>query len=1177
MRIKRLEIKGFKSFPDKTVLGFKKGISSIVGPNGCGKSNVFEAIRWVMGEQRVRVLRSKRMEDVIFNGSDSRKPVGMAEVRLVLSNTDKKFPNAMDDYDEIMIARRLFRDGESQYEINNIPCRLSDVTDFFLDTGVGKNSYAIIEQGRVDMVVASKPEDRRVLIEEAAGINRYKARREAAIKKLEQTRQNLLRISDVIGEVKRQTASLKRQASRAERYRKLSEQLKTLDLQFHAFRCSHLTEQLARVRDDLEKSRTSLIDYETRFSSVQADLEQQRVRALETERALSELLAAHHKIELELASTRSGIERDRAAISRLSGLNERAAVDKTALQEKRDQGRSQLETLEKEKTAGRAALDAAKIELESAVESVRATDQILAQKKELYDRLRDDIFQTLQETAQERNGREDLKRRRSEIQMELEKIGQESSELALSLGKERSRSKELADKIREITDQQENEERKKEALGNDRKDTQGRIALLRDRAATSEKRLASDRARMESLEEMQKSYSAYEEGVRFLMQDMEFSAKEALLGPLAEMIEVPPEHQKALTAALGDRVGHLVVSSTREGVEAAGRLQEAGAGRTTFIPLSPRSETDPEPGDVPEGLTSLKDLVRFRNGFEGLGDFLLSRCFVVEDIREAVEIWEKNGVSVDLVTSNGEVINRHGEITGGSQDQVRDEVFEKKREISELRQSTVLLEQEISEIRSTLEQEESRLDELSAKIDCSDSLINELNVTRTGLRKDQESLATQMEGSRRRLDVLRLERERLEKELDGLAGQVRTAEEKIGRLEEKQSRMERERSDTGLKVEQLTAEAREKSGQSGRIRVRLAQLEERGVSLAKECGAAQEALEQTERQLASLIEEMERSAAEEKRLAEEIRKGEEAEKDLMNRHAFQTGEIESLRGDSGRVGAVVKELEMESAASEKSIRELRDAVHGTEMETVRIEQTLEGLVEKIVERYQLDPRAISCPETQPDENEINEIKSKLDSMGDVNLAAIAESRHIEERLAFLLEQEDDLKKAVDSLYATINKINKTTRERFQDAFSSINEKFQEIFPFLFRGGEARLELTDEEDLLETGVDIMARPPGKRIRNMDLLSGGEKALTAVALIFAIFLTRPSPFCLLDEVDAPLDDSNIVRFNEMLAKLSSLTQFLVITHNKKSMETADTLYGVTMEEPGASTVVAVEFMN
>jgi len=550
---------------------------------------------------------------------------------------------------------------------------------------------------------------------------------------------------------------------------------------------------------------------------------------------------------------------------------------------------------------------------------------------------------------------------------------------------------------------------------------------------------------------------------------------------------------------------------------------------------------------------------------------------VVDDIGQAVEIWEKNGVQVDLVTTAGEVINRYGEITGGSQDTKQDQLFEKRRKMSALKESIDSLERIISDLITSLTEQEAVSEHLSAEIDDEIRVINDLNMKQVRLKKDLERVEAQLSSSKRRSHVLQLETERLTREKNSLSTDIRKAEEVVATQETKRADLDREKEEAGRKVEELTAQIQDKAKCTGEIRVQVAQMEERSRSLEREHRSVTERVEYLERQIAHLKEEADQSSVEEAQLRTEINEANTREKQLMHEHSARAGRIEYLMTMSAELAQSVRKLESESTANGKAVQDLREIVHGLEVESVRVEQTLDGLVEKIVDRYHVDPRTGPHPESPPPESEVTDIRTQLESMGEVNLAAIAERTETEERLTFLQEQETDLKRAVESLYETIGKINRTTRERFRTAFDSVNEKFQEIFPFLFRGGEARLELTDEQDLLETGVDIMARPPGKRKQNMDLLSGGEKALTAVALIFSIFLIRPSPFCLLDEVDAPLDDANLTRFNEMIRDVSSRTQFLIITHNKRSMEEADSLYGVTMEEPGASTVVSVRFMN
>ncbi len=1177
MKIKRLEIRGFKSFHDKTVFDFRPGITAVVGPNGSGKSNVLESIRWVMGEQRVRSLRGKKMEDVIFNGSETRKPVGMAEVRLVLSTDDGMVPPNMSEYDEIMITRRLFRDGESQYEINNIPCRLSDVTDFFMDTGVGRNSYAIIEQGRVDMVVASKPEDRRLFIEEAAGITRYKSRKEVALKKLEQTKQNLLRIGDLISEVKRQSVSLKRQASKAERYRQLNARLRELDISLHAYKCNETQELYGRVKTELDSNRTVLVREETRSGGVEAQLEQSRIAVLQTETQLKELLEARHKVDLELTSNRSRIGSDRQRISELKERQKRRSSETEVLHKRIEESSIKTQELKARYYAVQADAHAATNELNDARGESQQSEQDLANHKQRLDKLKDTQFNILQETAQQRNRREALVKRRSELASELSRVDRDSESIISRLKIDENEKNRVADELAQVLELRRQCVSKKEELSASRDEVSKSIASLRNELAQTEKVAAADQARLQSLEEMQRDYVVYGDGVRLLMKNRENEPKEYLFGPLAEVIEVSEEFQEAVTAALGERLGHVVVASTRDGIEAANQLKEADAGRTTLIPLYPRRISEEDDNVAPPGLLRLKDVVRFRNGFEELGNFLLDRCFLVEDIERAVEIWETNGIHVDLVTSRGEVLNRYGEITGGSQENGRKEVFEKRREIESLKTRVSELGASVAQIQALLNERESHLEKLTAELEETDHMVSDLNLKEVRLKNDQERLEMQINAARRRIEVIGLERERIKKEETQIAVQLEESDLAAASLEKTRLELEAEKQEIQKATEQLEVSVRDRSRRTEEIRVRLAQLEERGRSLERELRSSRESATEYEKQLRELLDEISLSEQDGKRLAEEIEVAETKEKQLMIQHAEQGLQIEALKKHSAELSSQLGEFEEQSTSLARLLSELRKTVHAQEMESVRLEQMLADLVEKILERHHVDPRNVPVPETPPTEEEIAETKNKLESMGEVNLAAITESRLTEERLTFLLEQEDDLNKAVDSLYLTINTINKTTTERFREAFDSVNEQFQEIFPFLFRGGEGRLELTNEDDLLESGVEIMARPPGKRIQNMDLLSGGEKALTAEALIFSIFLTRPSPFCLLDEVDAPLDDANLARFHEMLRRLSDKTQFLFITHNKRSMQEADSLYGITMEEPGASSIVSVEFVN
>ncbi len=1177
MRIDRLEIKGFKSFPDKTVLKLKPGITAVVGPNGCGKSNVLDSIRWVMGEQRVRSLRGKKMEDVIFNGADSRKAVGLAEVKLILSGAKGLGPPSLKDYDEIMITRRLFRDGESQYEINNVPCRLSDITDFFLDTGVGRNSYAIIEQGRVDMVVASKPEDRRRLIEEAAGIARYKARKEAALKKLEQTKQNLLRISDVISEVKRQSASLKRQAAKANKYRNLTQELRDIDLRFHAYKAQDLNDLITKTKSQHDSINDSLGDASARKGEIDAHLERAKVRSLEYGERLTKANDYLHKIEIELREQRS---RNKSAESRLAQLKERKSRSQASLldMEKRNKDSAELisrlkeqqSTVQKELEALRSALT--KSEEES--HGIREKQKIQWTKIE---KLKEEIFGLLQAASHASNNRESLNRRLSDIDSEIKRLTNEKDGLEGELREKKSTLDALATEQEGLETQKNKIHEGTQVLEKSKSELSGKISDLNKLLVGIEKDLGRKGDRLSYLNELQSSFSSYAAGVRYLLADESPWSESSIVSPLGELVDTTNEYQPALLAAIGDKIDYLVVESLENAIDAVKLLEESGAGRVTFAPMNSivsKSEAETfEERDV----KALIELVSVKEGYESIVEAMLNNTVLVRDLRGALDLFKDSGKDLRIVTLDGAKLDEFGALTGGPTRSIAEEVFNRRNEIRSLeseinhRQGEMdVLNDQFNEADMEMADVNNRLEELRAE--SADIKLQDVRI-----RKDMETLEEDTKKGEMRIKVLDMEIQRFEKERQEVNQGGLEAERKIIEVTDKKAQLEKEKEEAQKSLDEINSKIGEMDSQVGDDRIRVAKLEERVHSLGREIESETTSRDRTLEGAEALKGEMDEDEQESLLLISNVKTGAANEKELMEKNRTGSKELEELKEKTHELTERIKRLETEASEMDRQVISLKDQSHGLETEIVRSDQSLQDMVEKVVERYGVDPRTVEIVGERPGKDEIVSIREKIEAMGQVNLAAIVESKHTEERLEFLVEQEEDLQAAVESLYTTINKINRTTKDRFKETFDKINGKFQEMFPFLFRGGEARLELTDAENLLESGVDILARPPGKRIQNMSLLSGGEKALTAVALIFSIFLIRPSPFCLLDEVDAPLDDANLARFNDMLRTLSGATQFILITHSKASMEMADTLYGITMAEAGVSNVVSVEFMD
>ncbi len=1173
MKIKQVKIKGFKSFPDSTVIELRPGVTAIVGPNGCGKSNILEAIRWVMGEQRVKSFRSKKMEDVIFNGSENRKPVGMAEVRLILSNNEGRGPASMADYNEIMVTRRLFRDGESNYELNNVSCRLSDIIDFFLDTGVGKNSYSIIEQGRVDMIVASKPEDRRVLIEEAAGISRYKVRRESTLKKLEQTEHNLTRINDIILEVKSQSISIKRQAGKAEKYMKLRESLRDLELGLHAYKCKQIGNQLTGAESVFHRQSELLRDNEVKAAGLSAEVEKNRLLHLKKEAAVKNLLEKRRQSDIDLSKIRANIDRIE---TKLLDLREKYNHNELERQRALDQQKElskHLNNLNDSRSALDNDLRNTSTALANLTSNSESADANLRKDRESVDACREEVFELLGQISELKNAGETFHRDLLQITASIARIDAEwGSTNALLEDSDRNRELLIASIEQVSKALSDLDDGKIEGVERIRK-LKSTISGHRNKLAEFEKKIAAKNARLESLKEIKSDYRQYENSVRRIMGHRHDIGPGFIIEPLAEIFDTAPERQRALAGVLRNRMQTLVCSSTADLLESPLHSDSFDGG--LFLPMTPRRTETQSLSSIP-GTVSMLDVVTYKPEFKDLAQHLFSNMYLVENIDLAFQFWN-SFLHADFVTHDGSLLLSSGEVVLSGKGAGGSLIFEHRNEIATLSHEISLAERGADDLRISLKTLNEDLIEAETAFDDLQAILNEAHLNKAKLTQERERLAASALDAERKLDVLEKEREGAFREKVKVEAKIKFTADRIPKVEQIHKRKSETLQELISAGRRIDEEQKQRAKQIEEARVSHVKLVERNRFMSKESEAIRKNLENSRTQLKRLAAESADAEALSITLTAEKETCVHQEGEILRILAGWENSIETITTESQDLVRITEGYEKQLEKLNTSIRSDREFLHQSELKRFELRQQINSSVETMMERYHIDPSRVTAPDTVPSSEEIIETRAKIDILGEVNPAAINESRQIEERLTFLKEQESDLKNAVESLYSTINAINKTTRERFKAAFDSINEKFQEIFPYLFRGGEAKLELTDENNILETGIEILVRPPGKRVRNMDLLSGGEKALTAVALIFSIFLIKPAPFCLLDEVDAPLDDANIDRFNSMLRDLSPQTQFLVVTHNKRSMEEADCLYGVTMEEPGVSRTVSVEFSS
>ena len=1185
MKLKSLEMIGFKSFVDRIHLSFPEGITAIVGPNECGKSNVVDSILWAIGERSAKHLRGKLMEDVIFGGTDGRKPLGMAEVNLTFQNDGGLAPTQYEPYSEITITRRLFRSGESEYLINKIPCRLRDVTDLFLDSGIGVNGYSIVEQGRVESLIKANPQDRRFLIEEAAGIAKYKERKRLALMKMDATQQNLLRVQDIVAEVKRQIVTLERQVKRAEEYKAIRKEIKEIEVRFAIQEYTELSEKGDAAKGYLKALRERETGISAQTSEKEALIEKMRLHAVEEEEKLRALQQVVFELGRKIQKLESEIEflrREEESFQRqeaqsIGEVNETLGAWRQAHRERRtlSRNRQAFEEETHQNEEGLKTLESMFNELKTRYQSL--LDQSEEEKGKLID--------TLTELTSHKNRLAHLDERREDFQKRIlsNEEGLERMRQRLTQLEETSsgvaREKELVLSIRsafqeEKVQWEEELERLKEAF-----------RLKQSERLESEEALRQDRSRYLSLKELQENFEGYEKGVRsILLQKKEVQEKwQGILGTVADILEPEPRYEVPLEAVLNHRLQYLIAEGDQDVKESIAFLKRESLGRGSFVPREMHAEREEShflSHEPPEGEGRPLPLIRFvkvKEGFTSLAEFLIGKVGVAERWEDALHWIGKEETFGSLVTLEGDVLERNGIVSGGSRDQGLS-ILERRREIRQLEKKIAEGEERH---RALTEEEQGRQQEISERevqLEKRKGEIQDKELELIHRERDQDDFAKDISQCRQEIEVYQFEKNQLEEEHRELQEE---REETSAQAEIKET-MKRSGEASVQSLKNEVDGLREKTEQLGREiterKVILASLEEKQKGMENQMlnlGIAQKTLkEQVLRKLHGIRE----GRAQRVSLRERVdQNGRELEQCLIDYHQKE-GSLTAQREKVEAFSNELKEVEASARYLRQELDEVRGKIHGEEIKVSEIQMRLQHLQESMRERYgtQLSASLGTDSGAFPREElstRLEELKKSLEGFGEVNLMALEEYQELKQRHDFLTEQQTDLQQALDSLRKAITRINRTTTKRFLETFHLVNEKFKEVFARLFKGGQASLLLLDEQDPATTGIDIIAQPPGKKLQNIDLLSGGEKALVAIALIFGLFRIKPTPFCLLDEVDAPLDDANINRFIELVKEFSKHSQFLLITHNKTTMETARTLYGITMETPGVSKAVSV----
>ena len=1179
MRIKKLSMTGFKSFTDRIEISFPFGICAVVGPNGCGKSNIVDAIRWAMGEQSAKQLRGRQMEDVIFNGAGEYKAFGMAEVSIILENGDGSFPSEFSNESEISVTRRLYRSGESEYLLNSVPCRLKDIQELFMDTGLGNKAYSIIGQGRIGSIVEQKPEETRIMLEEAAGITRFKKKEAESRRKLELTKRNLQRVEDILAEVQSQMRSLKRQASKARRYKSIGREIQRLEMVLNSNAYHELkieSGKSLKSTDDLIKQEVELM---TLFSALQAKNETMNLELESKDIEITSL--RNHYLDMK-----DEFNRKESALESLSGEKMmQAELEDRLNQEKEDIGRRILR-LGEERSGLLERAEDLKVSSGGLGDEISIVEARLKNRKTLLNEIKEEHERISNRVSSDATREAGLHKEsdylneriaeitdtRARLEKEKEEVRLKSEELLHTSVKKNEIREALVLKSREI------EKDISEIVRSD-EELKGIEKSMESKLKSMETELSISQTRLSSLRSMTENFEGYKIGVRTIMKAKDLSARKEgrIMGLVADFIQVEPEYEQAVEAVLADKLQYIIVKTQEDGREAVDYLKSMAKGRSSFISLTDLNGRNRNVST--NGFPLLRNLVTAPESYRTVVDLLLGDVALAGNLDEAVSAWRNNGREHGLVTPEGDMVDERGIISGGKFANGSHGLLARKREIRELEEKTERLQKEVLQVKirlegitSELEKKRQSLNDLhEEKSDCQDKL-NDLDKILFRLSHEMDQLERLSEKVSEEFEHKSKEQARHREALTRIESELRLCGEEKRKQEEYLLRKRLELQESEEEFDEIRNEL-----EKLKMELSLALEEKKGIfreidRIDDFTEEAKEKLEKVAQDILAVQDRQRECSAREKALKGEL------EGFLDELHQAEEA-VNQAQQDRDQFHGKIREQDKKGEELREELDHVRDKINMAKMEQSEIRIKMENLVEQVKERFNLDLTGVFGEYLKDDFNgvetkeELDHQKNLLERLGDVNLTAIQEHEALKERYEFIQGQRQDLLDSIDSIRQAIKKINKTCLDRFMETFGEADRKIKQVFPILFNGGTAGLKLTDEKNPLESGVLVEVRPPGKRLSHMGLLSGGEKALVAMALLFAIYLIKPSPFCLLDEVDAPLDEANIDRFNNLLKEIRKYSQVLMVTHNRRSMEIVDSLFGVTMERAGISKMVSV----
>ncbi len=1179
MYLKRLELQGFKSFADKTVLEFMPGITSVIGPNGSGKSNISDSIRWVLGEQSMKSLRGSKSFDVIFSGTQSRKSLGFAEASLVFDNEDGSLPI---EYSEVTVTRKIYRSGETGYYINKVPCRLKDVLELFMDTGIGKDGYSIIGQGKIDEILSNKSEDRRHIFEEAAGIVKYRTRKAESEKKLEHTKVNLLRINDILSEIESNIEPLKMQAEKAKKYLNLREELKSIEIGLFLYNIEKYKQSLEEIVKDeeimnstcnqeegkLERIKALKEELKTQIDEITEKIESMQNIGFESQKEIEQLNS-----DINVANTR--IQNNKENKTRYESEIEEIKLKIASLEEEVKQKQAKKVSLRENRQKFENELKEKEEELEKLTGKLSEKEKEIESHKKKVEENTDNKYELQADISTQNANYESIKKRKVQIKQE---ISTNISELDATRLKKEEIAKGFYDaesKRNSIVANLEKIAKKREQANEKIKNYETNINSLYSDMRIKESRL-------KFLIETEKEKEGYTKSVKSLLKDCE-NIKElgkGMHGVLANIISVPKEYETAIEMCLGASLQNVVTETEEDAKRLIEHLRKNNLGRASFLPItSVKGKKLENIKGKDKGVIGIaSDLVDYSKKYDQIILNLLGRTVIVDNMENAIKLAKQNNYSFRIITIEGDLINPSGSITGGSVLKKTVNILGRGREIESLEKELKKIKQKIEKLEAEKEEYISSQEDIIEEVASLEKQLQEIDITYATEKQKVVAIDENIERIEKRLAKLKEETSNLDSQKEEIEKNKALDEEKIIKLTEENEKLtkiinefaELNKDDqkyiddlnfdiTNLKISVSSFDESETS------------IDEISNMINQDITNNKKSLENKTNQISQIekeVEELLKNIDDTKQKIEEVKKQVETSGDT----------IENLKKERLQKNDKLNQKEEEQNNQFKIIEDLKSQIVKLDSKKSKIEEDLNQIINKLWEEYELTPNAI-VEYKKPDnialtQKKVNNLRADIRDLGSVNVDSIEEYKQLKDRYDFMCEQRVDLENTMTKLRKMIQEMTEIMKEQFKKQFEIINQNFGEVFRELFGGGKAELSLVDEENILECGIDITVQPPGKKLQNMMLLSGGEKAFTAIALLFAILKINPAPFCILDEIEAALDDVNVYRYAEYLKKFSKNTQFLVITHRKGTMEVADTVYGITMEENGISKLLSMK---